>query len=253
MRWFGTPVGHRRWKVNVAAFADGELPGAEAARFAAHLETCEQCREALAGERALKGMLTAALPAAPALRSFAITPAMLAKRERKELAQARAPMLAMRAAQVAAGIAVLGLVSLFVADMRGSSQQGDRAGAPMAALDNAADGAEESVGLTAAQSTATAGSGSLPPYDAGGVSGQRAESPVAEPTTELPAAKSANNGATPSGDDAGVVGESGRDGSVLQPEQGAERDWLLPAQVALAATAAGALIAYFAIRSRTRR
>lgn len=253
MRWFGRPAGHRRWKVNVAAFADGELPEAEAARFAAHLETCEPCREALAGERALKRMLPSALPGAPAPRSFAITPAMLAAPP-KEPVRAHTPMLAMRFAQVAAGIAVLGLVSLLVVDMSGSGQQGDGAAAPMAALDSAADGAaEESVGLTVAQGTATAGSGSLPPYDGGGVSGQGAESPGAEPTPEPPVAKSANDGASPPGDDASVAGGSDRDGGVLPAEQGKERDWMLAAQIALAVTAAGSLAAYLAIRRTVRR
>ncbi len=252
MRWFGRPAGHRRWKVNVAALADGELPEAEVARFAAHLETCEPCREALAGERALKRMLPSALPGAPAPRSFAITPAMLAAPP-KEPVRERTPMLAMRFAQVTAGIAVLGLVSLLVVDMSGSGQQGDGAAAPMAAMDNAADGAAESVGLTAAENTATAGPGSLPPYDGGGVSGQGAESPVAEPTPEPPAAKSANDGASPPGDDASVAGESDRDGGVLPAEQGKERDWLLAAQIALAVAAAGSLAAYLAIRRTVRR
>ncbi|MCE7928597.1 MAG: zf-HC2 domain-containing protein [Dehalococcoidia bacterium] len=260
MRWFGRLRGHGRWEAGLAAYADGELPEAGAARFVGHLQACERCREALSVERALKEMLSATLPVAPAPRSFAITPAMLALQPRPQPALARTPRLAMRMAQAAAGVAIIGLIGLFVVDLGGSGEDGrSGAAAPMAAGDDASSTGEEAAGSSAPRGTpgneATAESGSLPSYDTGGVSGQGAESPAPDPTAATPQAKSIAGGATTAtGNGAGALDGGEREGEPLRRAgDGSGRDWMPVARISLVLVAAGAVVAYLAIRTRVRR
>lgn len=256
MRWFGRSRGHGRWEARLAAFADGELPPDEDAACAAHLHVCEACRQALAAERALKGMLKAALPDVPAPRSFAIGPGMLIPELGKQPAKAAPPVLAMRFAQVAAGFAVIGLVSLFVLDLRGSDEGAENgAAAPMSAGDSAPGSDGESAGSLAPGGTPggqpTPGSESLPAYDSGGVSGQGVEMPP--PASETPVVKSFTNGGAPAtGDEARESGAEDRD-DPRRTEGTGEAGWLRSAQVALALLAAGSLVAYFAIRKSVSR
>lgn len=55
-----------RWRDAVVAYAQGELPEAERAVFASHLETCPSCPEQVAAARSLIDRLAAALPDEPA-------------------------------------------------------------------------------------------------------------------------------------------------------------------------------------------
>lgn len=109
------PAGrHKRWRNDVDAFVDGELSGERARQFAAHIVQCTACARRVAERRETK-RLTMALPTMPVPRSFRLNPGMLVQPVNVQPSRGT-PRIA-RLSQVAAGIAVIGFVAVFVADL----------------------------------------------------------------------------------------------------------------------------------------
>lgn len=109
---------HSRWRDNVSAYVDGELPTAARLRFEAHLEHCEACRAEVAATRQVK-LLMAHLPEAPLPRSFRLTPEMVAPGAIPQ--PAHHSLAPVRIAQFAAGLAVVALITVLTIDLTASS------------------------------------------------------------------------------------------------------------------------------------
>ncbi len=190
---------HRRWESKVSAFVDGELGAPASQRFAHHLAGCERCRLRVQDLRQVKALL-AALPEAPAPRSFAITPAMLTAPQ-LPAPPAPAPQWAFRGAQVLAGAALAAFFVLVAVDFSTSSNSHGGTTSQAAPVADArapeAPIAQTEPG-TAPIAAATAAKGIASPPGGGGVGAQavpsgapptpaagraEAQTPPASPTT----------------------------------------------------------------------
>jgi len=125
MKLFRRPGRRNHSAERITAYVDGELSSDERVRFEAALEESPDLRQAVETERALKQMLRAALPEAPAPRSFALTEEMLG---RPQPAPARGwlPAGAMRIAQATAAGAVIGFVALTMIDITSGTPGNER-------------------------------------------------------------------------------------------------------------------------------
>ncbi|MGE5595818.1 MAG: anti-sigma factor family protein [Hyphomicrobiales bacterium] len=245
MRWLLGPRGHGRWQQDAHAYADDELSGRERRAFEAHLRECSKCQAELGEIRRLKSALTA-LPEIDAPRSFRLTPDMVAAKPDRAAVpvRPRQPAWVMRAAQVTAGIAIVGLAVAATVDVLSGSDDGgnDRASdtittmsaeAPAAAAGASGSVADNSAGSTANATPETkdavgtapseppspeAQYGSqVPPYTPGEVGGQGfSPTPTVEPTpTPRPPASGPRNST-------GTDGGGGAPTST--PEQGTVRE-----------------------------
>lgn len=146
---------HARWRDNISAYVDDELPAAEHARFEAHMQSCEACRVAVADARQLK-LLVANMPEAPLPRAFRLTPEMVAPAAaRRPLQRSQAPV---RIAQFAAGLATVALIAVLTIDLTassGSSNTNTQADASLATTRSKAASAPEAASAAAATTTST--------------------------------------------------------------------------------------------------
>lgn len=164
MRWTRFLRPHSRWREQVDAYLDEELPGAARARFGGHLAACIDCTAELEARRSLKQLLSA-VPEMPAPRSFRLTPAMAAAPAKAPAA----PRLALRAAQFGAAAASIALVTVLFIDVGGSGGSGgDTTAASLAADDAGAGAGGVAERSTNAQSQPLAPSSDGTPAAAGG-------------------------------------------------------------------------------------
>ena len=112
---------HSRWQKQLDAYIDGELSADALRKFEAHSVRCSACTAEMAGRRELKRMAQV-LPQLPAPRSFRITPGMLVEAPAARPTTGRP--IAMRVAQVTAGLAVLGFAAVLALDLAGSDEGG---------------------------------------------------------------------------------------------------------------------------------
>lgn len=250
MRWFGRAWGHDRWAGNVAAHVDGELAAGEALRFEAHLEGCSACRAAVTEEQALKRLLSGNLGQVPAPRSFAITAAMLERAGRPARGTAGAGVLAMRLAQGVAAVALIGLVSLVVVDRSTNQSGGDSTtAAPMSAESGAAESRAPEPSPVRDSGSSKAAATVVPPYSAGGVQGQSADSPIPQPTAAAPE----GSGYAP----VQPAGETGSNDLAIVPPGPEDGDggtnWFRVAEGGLVLVSISALGAYLVARRANRR
>ncbi len=254
MRWLGRGRGHDRWAGSIAAYVDGELPGRESSRLDAHLSGCPVCIESVAQERALKRLLGRSLAEVRVPRSFAITEAMLARRDRPTRNAVGVPLLAMRLAQGVAVAAVIGFASLVVLDRGKSGSDSAPAAAAFTSTESERAGATAGNLAPEAGSARDAGSSksgatAVPPYSPGGVQGQSAVSPA--PSAPPAAADSAGNVVEPS--------ETIRDAPDLEaaplasPDEKSGTDWPGVARAALVLVSIAALGGYFVARRANGR
>lgn len=141
MRLFRWPGRRNHTAERASAYIDGELSGDELARFESELDQSPELREAVAEERALKGLLRASLSEVAAPRSFALTPQMVGAR------RARPPRPwfsagAAKFAQAAAAVAIFGFVTLTVVDLTGEGSGADRQASQSAPASLESAGAE---------------------------------------------------------------------------------------------------------------
>ncbi len=118
LTWFNR---HRRYRDDLSAGIDGELPPRRAADLEAHLSACPGCRRELAELRATALMLRE-LPQVAPPRSFALTPEQAGRPAGRRTATGLPAMIAgLRLA--GAGLAVA-LAVVLVADLGGSADDG---------------------------------------------------------------------------------------------------------------------------------
>ena len=197
---------HARIRELLDAFVDGELRPSDAARVEAHLPSCAACREAIAATRALKASL-AALPEAPAPRTFRLTPAMAARPSPKHSSPAFPGFIVAARIAAAASVAAFAVVgTLSLTSDRGTGDQTLSAGGvaesvDLKATDSAptAGGADDGGAASATQDTPPA---IASPPGGGGVSGAGVPSP--EPAAGA-ATPSADRNASPGGDGAALT------------------------------------------------
>ena len=116
------PWGHNRWSRQASAFVDNELAVASRADFERHLAGCPRCQQEVETLRSLKSLLVSNLPQVAAPRSFRLTPQMVAA---PVVAPARRPVAVLRTAQVAAGLAVIALITVVTIDLTSSHSTGN--------------------------------------------------------------------------------------------------------------------------------
>lgn len=109
---------HSRWQNQLDAYVDGELRADELDALEEHLRGCDRCGPEVVARRELKQM-AATLPELPMPRSFRITPGMLVEAPRER--PSRAAPVAMRLAQVTAGLATIAFAGVVAAHV----SQGD--------------------------------------------------------------------------------------------------------------------------------
>ncbi len=116
--WFD---GHRRFRDDLSAYIDGELPRPRAADLEAHLAVCEACGRVLEDLRATV-LTLAGLPEVAPPRSFALTPEQAARPAgRRPVAGLPAVTAGLRLA--GAGLAVA-LAVVLIVDLAGSGGSG---------------------------------------------------------------------------------------------------------------------------------
>ncbi len=199
------PRRHARIREMLDAFVDGELSPSAKARVEAHLPSCAPCRDAVAATRALKASL-AALPEAPAPRSFRLTPAMVARpspRPAKPAAPAFLVAARFAAATSVAALAIVGTLSLTSGGGAGDGATMSASGLPESASLKVTDttgGGYDGAGVAStAQDTVPA---IASPPNGGGVSGAGVPSP--EPMAGA-ATPSADRQAGPADDSANAT------------------------------------------------
>lgn len=185
MSWLRGTRSHERWERRAHAYVDGELKARDYLRFEQHLERCERCLATVDGVAELRASLQAMPEAAPP-RSFRLTPEMVRAKAPARRAAPAPPAWAFRAAQVTAGIAIVGLFSVLTVDvLGGASGEGDDASNAMTTMASAGRGVADdaagggSAGGQAPTDTAAEGSptdaigstpmvpSTIPPYDDG--------------------------------------------------------------------------------------
>lgn len=125
------PFGHQRLRDQLSAYLDGELASRESDHLAAHLLTCEACRQRLEELHLTRDALST-LPAATAPRSFALRADQVAR---------PAPAPSRRALPLAWGAATaLAAFALVFATVGSSAIDGGSDNAPKATLEQAASG-----------------------------------------------------------------------------------------------------------------
>lgn len=198
---------HAFFSDNVDAFVDGELRGADFARFQAHLGRCERCSDAVAEARILKSSFNAA-PRRAVPRSFVLTPAMVAETPARQ-AQDQASPRFLGLARVAAAVSVVAFLSVFVVSALNPSDDdstntasplSERNSVPVAAEDSAGGAAPATSQATSAYSVASP-TAVLVPATSGGVSGAAVPSvppDAATPGQQLAPLPNDNSGASKS-------------------------------------------------------
>lgn len=206
MSWLRGTRSHERWERRAHAYVDGELKARDYLRFEEHLESCERCQALLDEVADLRASLQA-MPEAEPPRSFRLTPEMVRPKSRPVRGAPAPPAWAFRAAQVTAGIAIAGFVSVVTIDALSGEpgRAGDDAGSmtTMAGAANEAPVRDNAGGSTSDNATATDALGSdpgttptaddappatIPPYT-NGTSGS-ASTNTATPSAEFSAAPS---------------------------------------------------------------
>ena len=136
MRWIRRADAHERWRPRLQEYIANELDERSHRNADAHLESCAECRAEVEELRAVRTMLRS-MPDVEVPRSFRLTPEMVAKREAPVPIRPRQPAWIPRVAQVAAGVAVFGFMSVLAIDVLGggSSSSGDSTTALSAASD----------------------------------------------------------------------------------------------------------------------
>ena len=129
---------HRRFRNDLSAYIDGELPPGRSEALEAHVAACDACRTELDGLRATVAAIES-LPEVAPRRSFALTPERLAA-PREEQAREPSQALAGGARMAAAGLAAA-LVIVAGIDLADSGTDRDGASVPafQAAGDDSAD------------------------------------------------------------------------------------------------------------------
>jgi hypothetical protein len=256
---------HRRFEANVDAFADGELREPELGRFEAHLQGCDSCRAAVRQAQGMKS-LVAALPELPVMRSFAITESMLKHPAPAVPAPGRGFGAPLRTVQGFGAAAVALLAVLVVVDLGGggsgslASRDGDfDAEAPL--HDGLTITSEAALPAADANDDA-AGTGQLNGNDAaeatpGGVEGAGVNPPRPLPTPVPESGGEGDDVFTGGADDDGRisdgVGFEDETAAALASAATNEKDgtnWLRIGQVAAAAGALLAGVAYLGLRRR---
>lgn len=209
---------HNRWSGRLHAYIDGELHADAIERFKEHLAECAECAYAVADARNLKQLLHA-LPEIPAPRSFKLTAAMVAPqtaplRLAPLAVQGRTPRRltpAIRFAQVAAGLAVLGLVAAGTADLVGGGQSATQSSSKSAAPEESARTTNQDV----ASASAPQDTGARTAASATTAAAAASVAPAGTPAAVVPATGGSGAGAagglpTPSPTDGGAYsyGES---------------------------------------------
>lgn len=177
---------HSRFRDMVDAYADGELAPGEAARFEAHMASCDGCRAAVESTRALKASL-AAIPEVAVPRSFRLTPAMVTPHQPLRARAATPGFLVVARVGAAASVAAFAIVATVSFSSSGNS--GDQSiAASGSAANEAAELKSDAAGPiggddagTTAQDTSNQ-PGIASPSSGGGVSGAGVETPIAPAT-----------------------------------------------------------------------
>jgi len=143
---------HGRWRKQLDAYVDGELTPPEHARFDAHVASCARCARQVEDARALNAILRS-MPEVPAPRSFRLTPEMANQARAASAPVARPSRVPLFVAQLATGVAVAALATVFAFDRlsSGSSSNGTlaaprAASAPQSQAASGAAGAADSGG-----------------------------------------------------------------------------------------------------------
>ncbi|MBI2767232.1 MAG: hypothetical protein HYX53_15150 [Chloroflexi bacterium] len=187
---------------DASAYIDGQLGAAECARFEAGMAKDAALARYVQELRGTRQAI-AALPDAPAPRSFRLTQAMLQGQRVPSAAAAPRPLFALRVAQVAAAVGIVGLAIAVVADMTGGSST-TTSNTLTAAQDSASSPVRESAKATgpgtganapaAAGATTASGAATSPAVAAPGYSAtngaQAAGAATASPTPTPTAATS---------------------------------------------------------------
>ena len=127
LTWFNW---HRRYRDDLSAYIDGELPPEQTADSEAHLKVCQGCRRELEGLRAT-ALALRDLPPAAVPRSFALTPEQAGRPAGRRPASG-VPAIAAGLRLAGAGLAVA-LAIVLVMDLGGGGgDSGERAGVPAA-------------------------------------------------------------------------------------------------------------------------
>lgn len=190
---------HEKFRGQVDAYLDGELPAARATRFESHIAACGSCAEAVSEGRALKALF-ASLPPVEVPRSFRLTPAMVAEVPPTRLLPTRQPAMALRFAQMTAGVAIMALATVATVDFASGNSSSDEQ------TIMATGSAESAKSAPLAQDAAGATSGvardpaSPPvlPTPIGGSAGAQSNATQAVPTADTLSKNQPGNAATPS-------------------------------------------------------
>ncbi|MBA4181551.1 MAG: hypothetical protein C0506_13255 [Anaerolinea sp.] len=177
---------HSKFQDQVDAYLDGELSTAENNQFEIHIARCDSCAAAVRDGRELKAMFSSLAPV-ESPRSFGLTPAMVAGIPVRPQ-PARQPALALRFAQITAGVAIMALAAVAVADFTGgnSGSNGDQRMASDGGAENSAKSAPEAASTAG---PATSGAGAL----------DRGASPPAALPTPIGSGVEAQGNGTPVG------------------------------------------------------
>lgn len=125
--WFNR---HRRYRDDLSAYIDGELPPERTADSEAHLKVCQGCRRELEGLRAT-ALALRDLPPAAVPRSFALTPEQAGHRADRRPASGL-PALTAGLRLASAGLAVALAVVVVIDLAGGGGDSGERAAGPAA-------------------------------------------------------------------------------------------------------------------------
>lgn len=152
LTWFNR---HRRYRDDLSAYIDGELPPERTANSEAHLEVCQGCRRELEGLRAT-ALALRDLPPAAVPRSFALTPEQAGRPAGRRPASG-VPAITAGLRLASAGLAVA-LAVVVVVDLSSSGDSGGERAAGPAALQPRME----------AKSADTSADRALGPMEAGG-------------------------------------------------------------------------------------
>lgn len=189
---------HEKFRRQVDAYLDSELPAAGVARFESHLAGCFSCAAAVQEGRELK-VLFAALQPVEAPRSFRLTPAMVAAAAPARPQPARQPAMALRFAQVTAGVAIMALATVAAIDFAGGNSDSDEQ--TMMATGSAESAksaplAQDAAGGTSGVAREPASPPVLP-TPIGGSAGAQSNATQAVPTADTFSKNQPGNAATP--------------------------------------------------------
>lgn len=261
---------HGRWADSANAYIDDELSPCELARFERHLRGCGRCKTAVAAARETKALL-AAMPAVRAPRSFALTPAMLAEPVVRQ--PVRGQPIALRLAQAATAIAVVGLATVVSIDL---TSGGSGPAQPLAASQESVAGRVSGTAATPAhtptvapspESASPAPTTTVPvaPPPVSGV-GAQGLSPSVSPAVSATAAPSAPATAAASPGAKGVATGGATFGAhdtaggakhaapgTRPREASTTAGWYRPTEIGLGAAAIVAGVAAFVLAVRRRR